>query len=298
MGDYGHLGEKAIDAMMLSNEERIDFINRPRWIGYSRAISILEKIEDLYKHHKVHRMPNMLLYGNTNNGKTMIVNRFTKRHPAYDNPHGNWIIAPVLYIQAPPGPDLKMFCERILQRLFVPYKEHASGSSKLSQVVNVLNRVELKMMIIDEIHRVISGHIDKQRQMLRVIHFLGNELQIPIVGVGTKEAVRAIKIDDQLENRFKPVTLPLWKMDEDFLKLLASFERMLPLKKPSGLTESSMANKLLSKCEGILGELNDLLTQSAIHAIKSGEERITKTVIDRSGYESPSERRRSAEKAN
>ncbi|WP_425285102.1 TniB family NTP-binding protein [Arthrobacter crystallopoietes] len=42
-------------------------------------------------------------------------------------------------------------------------------------------------------------------------------------GVGTREAYLAIRSDDQLENRFEPVTLPLWEADADLLSLLASF---------------------------------------------------------------------------
>jgi len=33
-------------------------------------------------------MPNMLLVGDTNNGKTMLVQRFRAQHPAHDNPQG------------------------------------------------------------------------------------------------------------------------------------------------------------------------------------------------------------------
>jgi hypothetical protein len=43
-----------------------------------------------------------------------------------------------------------------------------------------------------------------------MLRWLGNELQIPLVALGTAEALRAIQSDDQLANRFSPFPLPLW----------------------------------------------------------------------------------------
>jgi len=79
--------------------------------------------------------------------------------------------------------------------------------------------------VIDEIHHVLAGNLNKQRHFLNTIKYLGNELQIPIVGVGIKEAFNAIQTDPQLANRFEPVLLPRWELNTGFLKLLASFER-------------------------------------------------------------------------
>ena len=50
-------------------------------------------------------MPNLLMVGETNNGKTMLVQRFRKQHPASNNPGGDDIVLPVLVIQSPPVAD-------------------------------------------------------------------------------------------------------------------------------------------------------------------------------------------------
>jgi hypothetical protein len=54
---------------------------------------------------------------------------------------------------------------------------------------------------VDELHNVLAGRGDVRREFLNLIRFLGNELRIPLVGVGTREAYLAIRSDDQLENR-------------------------------------------------------------------------------------------------
>ena len=62
----------------------------------------------------------------------------------------------------------------------------------------------------------------KQRHFLNVIKYLGNELQIPIVAVGTHDAFNAVQSDPQLSNRFEPALLRRWTLTDDYLRLLAS----------------------------------------------------------------------------
>jgi hypothetical protein len=80
-------------------------------------------------------------------------------------------------------------------------------------------------------------------------------------------------------------------MGKDYLKLLASFERMLPLKKPSHLVETTIAIKLLAMSEGILGELAAILTKAAVKAVKSGKEQITVELLNSLKWIQPSKRK-------
>jgi hypothetical protein len=121
---------------------------------------------------------------------------------------------------------------------------------------------------------------------------LGNELRIPIIGVGTREAYLAVRSDDQLENRFEPIVLPLWNTGEDTLSLLASFAAALPLQRPSDIATPDMAQYLLTRSEGTIGELTRLLTAAAIAAVESGEERINRRTLVMADYAGPTERRR------
>lgn len=125
---------------------------------------------------------------------------------------------------------------------------------------------------------------------------MGNELQIPIVGVGIKDAYRAIQTDSQLANRFEPAVLPRWEMDKNFLRLLMSFERMLPLKQPSNLHEISLSTRLYSMSEGYIGELSRLLTQAAVTAIQQKTEYINEPILQSINWISPSQRKRQLDK--
>ncbi|MCP9493371.1 MAG: TniB family NTP-binding protein [Pyrinomonadaceae bacterium MAG19_C2-C3] len=289
-----HLSGTAREALTLSDEERINRIHNARWIGYTRAAEILAKLDDLLSFPKKHRMPNLLLVGDTNNGKTMIINRFQSQNKSFDNADGGGVTLPVFTIQAPPVPDESRFYDEILMKLFAPFKFNEKVNKKQFQAIRILTRTNTKMLVIDEIHNIIAGNQSRQRQFLNTLKNLGNELQIPIVGVGTKDAFNAINTDPQLANRFEPMTLPRWTMNADFLRLLASFEVTLPLAKPSGLTDTSLATKLLSMSEGTIGELSTVLSRAAIQAIKSNQEHITLSGLERLNWIQPSERKRQA----
>jgi Bacterial TniB protein len=287
-----HLNATTLPLLELSDEERIAKIRSPRWIGYSRSKEILDKLEDLLSRPKSHRMDNLLIVGDTNNGKTALINRFCARYPVQENPQGDHTIAPVLLIQAPPVPDEGRFYNAILDSIFAPYKPNDRVDKKQMQTLKILKTIDLRMLIIDEIHHILAGNLNKQRAFLNVIKFMGNELQIPIVGVGTNEAYRAIQTDAQLSNRFEPATLPRWQLDKEFLRLLVSFERMLPLKNPSNLQETGLAAKLFSLSEGYIGELSRLLTAASVQAILSGAERIDLKILSSVKWISPSDRKR------
>ena len=142
-------------------------------------------------------------------------------------------------MQAPPMPDENRFYNAILELLFALYKSADWPDNKQFQVIKLLKAVGLKMLIIDEIHHTLAGVMTKQRAFLNVIKYLGNELQIPIVGVGTQDAFRAIQADLQLSNRFDRVILPRWSNNDEFLNLLCTFEMAIPLKNPSNFAEES-----------------------------------------------------------
>jgi hypothetical protein len=290
--DYPHLNKSAIEALALSDEERIEKIRSDRWIGYPAAISILNKMEDLLTHPRNQRMPNMLIVGDTNNGKTMLVNRFLKAHPADDNPEGDGVLAPVMVVQAPPKPDEGRFYNAILEMLFAPYRPSERVDKKQFQVIKLLRYVGLKVLVVDEIHHILAGNLNSQRAFLNVLKYMGNELQISIVGVGTKDAFRALQTEPQLANRFKPEVLPRWEYNDDFLRLLASFERMLPLHQPSILHEAKLSAKLFKMCEGYIGELSGILCQAAAYSVRHRVEQINMNVLDSIDWVSPSARKR------
>ena len=232
---------------------RIKRIRTDRWIGYGQAERALAALEDLLTFPKRMRMPNLLLVGPTNNGKTMITEKFRRSHPGRDAAATETGTAkvPVLRVQMPPAPDERRFFSAVLAALGAPDRASEHLVVKQDLAMRLLRATDVRMLIIDEAHNLLSGAAIQQRRFLNLLRWLGNELQIPLVAVGTAEALRAVQSDDQLANRFSPFTLPLWHEGEEYRRLLSSLEALLPLRRPSGLAEPPLAGSILSASEGV-----------------------------------------------
>ncbi len=294
--DYPHLHPSTRPFAADDQATRIQRIRMDRWIAYARAEAALTALEDLLTFPKRLRMPNLLLVGPTNNGKTMIVEKFRRAHLAVDaaDAQDGAAIVPVVKMQMPAGPDEGRFFSAILDALGMPYAPRERIAAKQDLAMRMLRATGARLLVIDELHNLLSGASGQQRRLLNLLRWLGNELQIPLVGVGTAEALRAIRSDDQLANRFEPFSLPLWTDDDAYQRLLITLEAVLPLRRPSGLAEPAMAGTILSASEGVLGEIIATVTRAAVLAVTSGAEAITPRMIDGSGFIRPSERRRVA----
>lgn len=278
-----------------TDEQRVKAAREFRWIGYSDATKILKKMDDLIDHPKSSRMPNLLLVGDSNNGKTALLNRFHKKHKAFVQEDENGyskVINPVLFVQAPPEPDERRFYKIIFEHLYAPHRPSERIEQQHSRLIKLLRELETRVLVIDEIHHVLAGTQAKQRLFLNVLKYLSNELQIPLVCAGTRDAFNAIQTDPQLSNRFEPKVLPRWTNDNELKKLLISFESIMPLKKQSNLIENSMTTKILAMSDGFIGEISKIIQLSTILAIESNVEKITPNILDSIDYISPDKKRR------
>lgn len=287
-----HLSEKTrIFVETASIEDRILSCRNNKWIGYGQATKIMSKLDEMIIYPKNHRMPNLLIVGDSNNGKTAILDRFKKKHESYVDEDIS-VVNPVVYVQAPPESDERRFYNAILEVLFAPTRTSEKLDSRYLRVKRLLEKLNTKVLIIDEIHHVLAGAPTKQRKFLNVIKHLANDLQICIVCAGTKLAFNVIQSDQQLSNRFEPRVLPRWNNDIELKRLLLSFETLLPLQKESLLIEPSMVNKILSMSDGLIGEIAKILELSSIEALKSGEEKITKDILNNIDFLSPVDRKK------
>lgn len=287
MTEYAHLHADFRPVLQLSARERIRFMREPRWIGYKAAHHILDSLECLLDAPKRPRMPNLLIVGDPNNGKSTIVQHFEKTHGQGYVDENSEPVRPIILAEAPPSAEEKDLYAAILETMWMPYKTTDSKLTLRYQVIHALRELKVRMLIIDEIHSMLVGPATKQREVMNALKMLCNTLVIPIVGVGTPNAVQILHLDAQHASRFDVIKLETWKLNADFQRLLKAFEAVLPLQQPSELYKPELAQLIHSISGGNTGDLHSLLMECAIEAINSGKESIDRQLIESKSWKRP-----------
>lgn len=279
-----HLTQAASDFLDRPLEERVYEARRDHWVGYPRAKDGLQRMEDLLTHPRTARMPNILISGPSGIGKTTIVNRFLSLHPVQSSEDGNAIV-PALAVNMTTVPNESRFWSEVLRGLDVCYRENDTPQRKKNQAHELLAFLNCRLLIIDEIHNLLTGGPREQRIFLSLLKNLSNELGMPMVCVGTADAVRALSTDTQVSSRFISFGLRRLKLDAAFQGFLKTYERHLPLAEPSNLASPEMASAIHRASDnGLIGEVTKILKEAAVNAIRSGRERITLESLEAADY--------------
>src|SRR5919109_3186357 len=146
---FSHLHPAARAMLGHSEAERTAWLWTERWIGYPRAPQALTILEDLLSLPVRQRMPNLLLIGPTNNGNTMIVEKFRRDHPSGPSADGEHEVIPVVMVQMPSEPDLKRFYAALLRAVHAPPKPPRELLAKVEDLtLRLLQRIGVRVVIL------------------------------------------------------------------------------------------------------------------------------------------------------
>jgi len=123
-----------------SDEDRIWYINKEKWIGYPQAKEILQKLDELLIYPRKARMPSMLIVGGTNNGKTSLIKRFLSQNPSIQSEEWQETTQiPVISVQAPIAPNVSDLYSAILQYLTKIQIRWQRRNSKSNTILGYVN---------------------------------------------------------------------------------------------------------------------------------------------------------------
>lgn len=269
-----------------TDKERINFIRQTNWIDYPFAKKILTKIEDIFDSPKSMRPRGMLLYGDSNNGKTALLKKFYREFgegETIDEDGDVVYTMPIVYATASSSSDESRMYIDILSSMNVPVNHNEKVTKKEEELLYYLELMQTKMIIIDEIHSILRGPYNKMTHLMTALKTITNRTGIPIILAGTQDAMSAVTIDNQTKSRFKPQELPLWSNDDNFLRFVATMEAMIPLKKASNLYANyDLLSYIHSLSNGCIGEAVTIIKDASIYAIRNKAEQITKKAIKES----------------
>lgn len=89
----------------LPERERIEHMRVDRWVDYPRARQALNRLEELLAFPKRARMPNLLIFGASGMGKTMIIEKFVRANPPSFDERSGINHRPVIVVQMVASPD-------------------------------------------------------------------------------------------------------------------------------------------------------------------------------------------------
>ena len=277
---YDHLFPAYREQAGLSDDERIDWLRRDRWLSLPQSEAALGRLEDLLTYPPRGRMPCLLLFGSTGMGKSEILNRFAELHSTRYDKNAGLTIMPVVMVQMPPQPTEEEFYTELMLAMNYSEFDHISLRSLRSLARRTLGEFGTNVLVLDEIDKMLAGSPRQQRIFLNTIRFLTNDLRIPIVCAGTEDARIAILTDPNLADRFAAFELSPWRNDHALRQLMASFAGLLPLRRPSLLDEAEVRQRVIALSEGVTGRIFRLMEAVAIAAIRSGREMIDADSFD------------------
>jgi Cdc6-like AAA superfamily ATPase len=278
--DLDHLRPHARAHAMEDDEARIRHIRIDRFVPFARAVEGLNLLEELLAYPERTCMPNLLIHADAGMGKTMLAAKFRRDHPPdFDEERGT-AIRPVIFVDMPPVPDEGRFFSRLLESVGAPFEARATIARKEALALNLLPQLRPRMLMIDEVQHLLSGGYRAQRQALNLIKSLGNHLRVPIVALGTQDALTAIRTDPQIDSRFWTFEITRWREDDELRALLATVQTALPLRRASALDERAMLRLILAHTGGVTRDMFRLIGRAAELAISTGREHIDDELLE------------------
>ena len=245
--DVPHLEPAFRRYAKLSDADRIAWIQSDRWIAFDQAQAAIDRLDALLAYPPRDRMPCLLIYGATGMGKTKILRKFERRHPAKLCQTSGVTLRPVVVAQIPPEPVERDLYREMLAGLQAPALAGGSLAREKDVCRALLRSAGVRMIVLDEVNGMLVGTHRQQRIFLNALRFLANDLKIPLVCAGTDLAPA---------------------------RLLRSLASILPLRTPSELENAAVRERILALTDGVTARIFRLIETAAVTAIRSGKERL------------------------
>lgn len=256
-----------------SKEQRINRILSDRWVHYPQGDLTLSYLSELLRGARRTRMPSLLVIGEPDVGKTTIMKKFMRSHPAsFDQKSGRSTME-VLGLEAPPEADEGRLYASILTAAGSPFGRGRMIDLEYS-VHEQLRRLGTRLLVIDECNNLIIGGAKAQRKTMAALRRLCNQLDLSMACFGTREALNAFTSDPQIEGRAVPHILARLHNDDDWATIVKAVIAWFPLEQPSEV-DAAFIKRVFDLSSGCPGKMFRLLNMCAVYAIDAGIERIT-----------------------
>ncbi|NKE04668.1 TniB family NTP-binding protein [Mesobacillus selenatarsenatis] len=201
-----------------------------------------EKVTEIYEHLDAlptqQRSRHSFILGGGGVGKSQMAKNYLKKYPGHtivDDEGTEVDIRPVVYLETPHPFTWKELYYAILKSLGVSRIAGNVGDLK-ERVLYLLRRQQVKKIIFDEIHSVLTSTAVSNRAVMEHLKHISNETNVSLILIGTSAAKQLRDLDDQYKTRFRVKYLRRFEeCDHSFCHFLKLIEDQLSLPFPLGL---------------------------------------------------------------
>lgn len=281
---HPHLNPDAARLIGASDEERIRHIQCDRFIEHASVTRVLLLLEDFVSRPASVRPPCLALIGDSGGGKSTLLTEFVRRIEAAARDSN---ARRVVYMVADPYPDLTSLQTSLLSAMSVPpaqseYRRRWAADELIKRAIVELG---IRVVVIDEIAHVLNLPRIVQIVVFDWFKWISTACRVSVVCSGIPGSEQIVLRERQLQTRFTVMRLPCWTAGPAFGQFLQAYEKSLPIRRPSGLSSLEMQEALLKESRvkqqvgGVTHGIKQIIEYAAIGAIRSGEERITRSLL-------------------
>lgn len=224
-------------------------------------------------------------------GKTTTVRRILGAYPPVIY-HPKYHLHQVVWLKldCPPDGSLKQLLanlvaefDRLLGTDFSREIKSRTALEEIHQLVNQLAAVyNLGVLVIDEIQNLSVKRSGGREVMMNFFQELCNELNVPVLLMGTMKAARVLQLDFRQARRNAAIGSFTWdrlKNDNIWKLLLESLWRFQWVRNPASLN-TEMTDYLHERTQGLVAVLITAFSLAQMRAINAETETLTKKLFD------------------
>jgi hypothetical protein len=244
----------------------------------------------LLNHQQTGARRGMIVTGNSGTGKSTAVMHMGRAHEirARRRAAAPDLFCPVVYVSVPPAATPKMLAAEFARFVGLPIPAAFNQASITNAVCDVLCRLRVEIVIIDELQNMNLATRDGAETSDQ-LKYLSERIPATFVCAGFDLEERGLFSGSrgrQIAGRFATIEATVFGyattgQRRDWHALIATLDAAIRLHRHEPGMLVKHAAYLHQRTGGMIGSLSHLIRESAIDAILDGAEKITKSGMDR-----------------
>lgn len=267
MSDLSHVKTDLRHLIELPAEKRIQICRHDIWIDTPRLKPLMNCLNHMVYTENQLQASSIFIYGDGGDGKSALFHRLQAL--------GHLSGKKMVFITLTENINRYKLHDAICEQFNVQIGKRTTAANRIDIILKKIESGEIGAIVIDELSdAMLEGNVNKKVILSLLRSLAEGKLKLCVIAFGNSVALEAIALDRVLDRRFVQWELQKWRMDQDFVNFIATYETHLPLKLASNVTSPKLRTLIYSNSHGILDNIVKILKCTAMDAIEQGTERI------------------------